>query len=212
MSRLIRLLPVAAIALAAGVYFTDSEPVQAADHTDPPDRVAAGNSADIGDLYAWHNTGRGTLTVALTFAGPLAPAADQAGAYDSDILYGVHIDNSADNTPNFNVWIRFAQNDLGAWGVQVIGLPGTNGPVVGAVETILNPGNDVKVWAGLRDDPFFFDLQGFIDTTTTGDLSFVATRDFFAGLNITAVVLEMPLGAAQSSGDSLQVWATTRTL
>ena len=212
MSRLIRLVPVAALALAAGFYFTNSEPVQAADHTDPPDRVMAGNTADIGDIYAWHDSSAGTLTVALTFAGPLAPIADQAGAYDEDVLYGVHIDNNGDNAPNFNVWVRFAQNDLGDWGVQVTGLPGTTGPVEGAVETTLNPGNDVKVWAGLRDDPFFFDLEGFNDTLATSTLAFDPTRDSFAGANITAVVLEVPLAAALSGSDDLQVWATTRTL
>lgn len=212
MSRLIRLVPVAALALAAGFYFTASEPVQAADHTDPPDRVAIGNTADIGDIYAWHDTSAGTLSLALTFAGPLAPVAGQAGAYDEDVLYGVHLDNNGDNTPNVNIWVRFAQNDLGDWGVQVTGLPGTTGPVEGAVETTLEPGNDVKVWAGLRDDPFFFDLEGFNNTLATETLAFDPTRDSFAGANITAVVLEVPLAAALSGSDDLQVWATTRTL
>lgn len=127
------------------------------------------------------------------------------------MLYGIHIDNSGNNVANFDIWVRFGQNDLENWGVQVQGLPGATGPVVGPVETIIEEGN-LKVWAGLRDDPFFFDLEGFLTTATTGTISFDPTRDFFAGQNITAVVLEIPLGAAQGGGSDLQVWSTTGTL
>ncbi|QED28719.1 DUF4331 domain-containing protein [Microvenator marinus] len=213
MNRWTRVLPVVAIAAAAGLYLTQTQPVDAADHTDPPDRVGTpGNAADIGDIYAWHNTAEGTLTVALTFSGPLAPAADQAGNYDDDVLYAIHIDNTGDNVANHNIYARFGQNDLGDWGVRVEGIPGATAPVEGAVEATIDAGNDVKVWAGLRDDPFFFDLEGFQDTLSTGDLSFDNTRDSFAGANITTIVLEMPLDAARGAETEFQVWATTGTL
>lgn len=215
MSRIKRLLPAIAIALlaiGAGILISSSEPVEAADHTDPPDRVTAGDATDIGDVYAWHDSGAGTLTMVLTIAGPVAPVADQTGTYDTDALYGIHIDNNGDNAPNFDIWVKFGQNDLGDWGVQVEGLPGTTGPVVGAVETEIAGEANTKVWAGLRDDPFFMDLQGFQDTVAMGSIEFDPTRDFFAGLNITAIVIEVPLTAAQGGGDSLGVWATSASL
>lgn len=215
MSRMKRLLPAIAIALlavGAGLFISSSQPVEAADHTDPP-RVTLGDSTDIGDIYAWHNSTDDTLTMVLTIAGPVAPAADQAGTYDAEALYTIHIDNDADNAPNFNIRAKFGQNDLGNWGVQVEGLPGTTAAVIGAVETEIAGEGDTKVWAGLRDDPFFFDLEGFNDTVSSGTLSFDPNRDFFAGQNITALVIEVSLTAAQAgNSDGLQVWATSASL
>jgi hypothetical protein len=179
----------------------------AADHLDPPARVMLGDSADIGDLYAW--AADGSLNVVVTFGGPLAPAEGQAGAYDPDVLYGIHIDNDADNTSDIDIFARFAQNDLGNWGVQIVGLPGSTGTIVGAVEENLADGT-AQAFTGLRDDPFFFDLAGFNETLMTGTLAFDPTRDFFAGQNITALVLQMPLDAASGlGGGNLSIWAVT---
>ena len=179
----------------------------AADHLDPPDRVVLGDAADIGDLYAW--AADGSLNVILTFGGPLVPAADQSGAYDADVLYGIHIDNDSDNGSDIDIFARFAQNDLGDWGVQIVGLPGSTGTIVGPVEENLNDGAAVA-FTGLRDDPFFFDLAGFQETLMTGTLAFDPSRDFFAGQNITALVLQMPLDTVNGLGDgNLGIWAVT---
>ena len=62
-------------------------------------------------------------------------------------------------------------------------------------------------WAGLREDPFFFDLTGFQETLSTGTVSFVNDRDFFAQKNISAIVIE--LETEDLGGTTLQVWATT---
>lgn len=198
----------AGTAVAAGLWFAQPEPANAADHNDPPARVDGQAAADdIADLYAWHGTD--TVTVVLTFAGPTAPAAGQSGNYDPDVLYTVNIDNTGDDIADISTYVRFAQNDLGDWGVQVTNLPGEAAPVEGAVETAIDAPNGGKVWSGLADDPFFFDLTGFVTTVTTGTLSFDSTRDFFAGQNVTAVVLEMPLTAAQGAGTNLSIWSTT---
>jgi len=59
-----------------------------------------------------------------------------------------------------------------------------------------------KVFAGPRDDPFFFDLVGFLS------LNFCAPgTNFFAGLNVSAIVLEVPSSALGSS--NIGVWART---
>lgn len=202
-----------AILITAGLsldLFSGND-VQAADHTDPPPNAqGAGDSGDIGDIYAWHK-GQGAdqkLVTVLTFGGPAEPEVDQAGAYDADTLYTILIDNSGDHMPDLTIYARYGQNPNGDWGVQVIGLPGEPGPVVGSVETTIQ-GTSSMVWTGLRDDPFFFDLQGFGETASSGTLSFNSSRDFFAGKNITALVLEMPMAAALGAGTSINVWATT---
>lgn len=202
------LVATAAIVSGGAWFATTSTNVQAADHTDPPALVGANaNAGDIADLYAWAENDK--LTTVLTFSGLTAPIADQAGNYDADVLYGIHIDNTGDHIANANIWVRFGLNDLGEWGLQVVGMPGEVGPVIGAVETAIDGGNGTKAWAGLRDDPFFFDFAGFGTTLQTGTLSFDATRDTFAGTNTTAIVLEMPTTAALGAGTSLSIWATT---
>ena len=179
----------------------------AADHTDPPARfAAAGDAADIGDLYAWHADD--TLSLVLTFAGPIGPIAEPVGTYDADVLYGIHIDTDGDNVADSDIYVRFGQNEAGEWGIQAEGVPGEDTPVAGAVESMLD-GTGATVWAGVAEDPFFFDLQGFGDTLQTGTLMFDSTRDAFAGANITSIVIDVPLTDALGGGSALPIWATT---
>jgi len=175
----------------------------AADHIDAP-TATADPAADISDFYTWHDDTY--VYVALNFAG-LSAAGDPA-MYDSGVLYGVHIDTDQDNVADTQIWVRFGQDALGAWGVQVTNLPGTGAPVVGPVEAILEaPGG--KVFAGLREDPFRFDFTGFNTTLASGTLSFDATHDDFAGTNITSIVLAMDKGAVGAGSDQINLWATT---
>ncbi|NUN13242.1 MAG: DUF4331 family protein [Myxococcales bacterium] len=203
---------VAAIPLTVALLLP-AGPGQAADHLDPPGDVILGDAADITDLYMWT---KGTepnqmLVAVLNFAGPLDPKEGQTGTYDANVLYGIHIDNTGDNKPNIEIWVRFGQNAKGEWGIQVINLPGTAAPVIGPVETKIDAGTS-RVWAGLADDAFFFDFQGFQDTLATGKVSFDPTRDFFAKKNVTSIVLEMPVPAALGAGTQISAWATTRRL
>lgn len=185
----------------------------AADHAESP-TTKADLAADITDVYAWHDAAVDRLTTVINVAGLQAPVAGQEGAWDDEILLTLHLDRTGDAVAEVLVEIRFGQAVSGAWGVQVRNLPGTSGPVAGAVEQVLDAGGGAKVFAGLRDDPFFFDLDGFRATLSTGTLSFDNTRDSFAGTNITSVVLEMPLSAATLAGTApnLRIWATSARL
>ncbi len=186
------------------------DPAQAADHTEAP--LAAGDpAADLADLYVWHDPLGGTLVTAVTFGGLDVPMVGQEGTFDADVLYTVHIDRDGDDLPDIDVLARFGPNSEGQWGVRVENLPGTAGPVEGPVNANLAAGGGLQVFAGLREDPFFFDLDGFLTTLQTGALAFDSTRDSFAGLNVTSIVLEMDLDAVTMNGafPNLQIWATT---
>jgi len=208
------------IVAAIGASMLQNADVDAADHLDPPARTDPMNvppgtdrTADIGDLYAWHRgTGAAaTVVTVLTFDGPNDPAADQAVACDRDVVYTIHIDNDDDPAtgPEFDIEARFGEDDLGNCFVEVANIPGAADSVETPVGVTRQVG-DATVWAGLHDDPFFFDLQGFQDVLVSGDLSdFVNDRDFFSQKNISAVVLEFPLPAAAGGGTSLRVWAST---
>ncbi len=188
-----------------GVLALGTSGVFAADHAEAPG-TQADSAADISDFYAWH-TADDKVVAVIDFAG-LAAAGDPA-TYDADVLYGIHIDNDDDNEPDLDVWVRFGQNGAGEWGVQVVDLPGADAVVEGPVDTNLDAGNGLQVYAGPREDPFFFDLDGYLATTMSGTLMFDSTNDTFAGLNVTSIVVEMDAATAGGGNDQFQMWATT---
>jgi len=197
-------LGVAALAVP-GLYLSS------ADHLDPPARTnpsvddTPDTAADIADIYAWHTND--ALIVALTFAGP--QATNQPAVYDRDVLYTINISNAAPRTtPDIPIQVRFGEGSgANQFGVQVTGLPGGR-EVSGSVEQNLMV-DGIMVRAGLFDDPFFFDLQGFMDTVNTGDLAFDNSRDFFAGQNLTAVVIEIPRDQIENGMNPIDIWSTT---
>jgi hypothetical protein len=87
-------------------------------------------------------------------------------------------------------------------------VPGVNGAIEGPVETNLEK-DGVKARAGLFDEPFFFDLQGFRESRAMGALRFDNTRNFFDGQNDTALVLEIPKDRFASATSPLGFWITT---
>lgn len=191
-------------------------PALAADHGDAP-LVKEDPAADIADLYAWH-TDDGKLNLILTFAGAQMPTADQSGTYDTDVLYTVHVAYREDfgETPekaaydaDYEIHIRFGENDSGDYGVQVMNLPGGGDALVGPVETSLVDGAGNTVWVGLTEEPFFFDLEGFQDTLATGTVKFNPERDFFAGKNCTAIAIQMDLDTALDGESNGYFWAST---
>lgn len=175
----------------------------AADHTDSP-AAEDDPAADISDFYAWH-TQDDRLVLVLNYAG-LTAAGGQA-TYDADMLYGFHIDRDGDNVSDHDIWVRFGQNDADEWGVQIEGLPGDD-TVSGAVDTNMTTTGGNMVFAGPREDPFFFDFEGFMDTLSTMTLAFDPTRDSFATTNVTSIVVDVDLDMAASGSDALSIWAT----
>ncbi len=213
-----RYLAAGAALLAVPLAFQIAElPGTAADHLDPPARTSSASDetpdapADIADVFAFHDDQN--VVLILTFAGP--QATDQPAIYDPNVLYRVNVSNAEPRTTtDLPIEIQFGQ-DMAAtgspFGVRVRGLPGVSGDMIGPVETDLTS-DGVRVRAGLFDDPFFFDLQGFRDTLSTGTLSFDNTRDFFAGQNLTAVVIEIPRDRIESGTNLIDVWSETARL
>ena len=179
-------------------------PALAADHGEAP-LTKADLAADIADVYAWHEGDK--LYAAITYDGIKPPVAGQKGTFDTGVLYTLHIDNDGDFVSDIEVKARYFR--FGSFtGVLVSGLPGGLPFLLGPVERVVRFGN-VKFFAGLRDDPFFFDLEGFRQTLQTGTLAFNGQRDTFAGKNATSLVLQMDLSRALRGGKKLNIWATT---
>ncbi len=202
-------LVAAAIALSAGVpaVMIGGPMVFAADHLDAPTRTdpdfdpTPDKAADIADVYTWYTAT--DVVIALTFAGPQSPTLP--ATYDRDVLYTINISNDRlPVSPTFPIRFRFG-NDGASWGVKLENVPGV-GTIVGPVETNIEQGG-VKVRAGLYDDPFFFDLQGFRTSRSTGTLAFNRNRNFFAGQNLTAMVIQIPRARLTNGANPLRIWA-----
>ena len=201
----------AALALAGAVLWP-GHGILAADHLDPPSRTdilvdsTPDKAADIADIFAWHTAN--SVVIILTFAGPSPTTAP--AFYDRDVLYKINISNTDPvTTTNIPISFKFGKGaGANQFGVQVTGVPGVNGPIVGPVETTLVK-DGVTVRAGLFDEPFFFDLQGFKETVATGKLSFDNKRNFFAGQNDTAIVIEIPSDRLNNAGHVLNIWGST---
>ena len=188
----------------AAAALTGTVTAQAADHIDSPG-ATQDNAADISDFYAWQEDDK--IVAAIAFAG--FDGAGSEGTYDRRVLYGIHIDNDGDQIADQDVWIRFGDNADGDWGVQIQGLPGGDQEVVGPINTVIDAGLNLQAYAGVRDDPFFFDFDGFGMTTMTGTLSFDGTRDSFRATNVTMIIVEMSIDGAAGGSDSVELWATT---
>ena len=139
------------IALGAGL----STAAWAADHVDAP-AASAEPTADIADLYAWMTPDAAKLNLVMT----VNPFATAASMWSDAVIYAFHIESSpAYGMPgdSAEVLCRFydaTQIECWAEGEYVVGDPSNPAG-------ISSESGALKVYAGLRDDPFFFELTGF---------------------------------------------------
>jgi hypothetical protein len=156
-----RTILVAACAVAAASFAVIS---QAADHIDSPAAVADPD-ADLTDLYAWTTPDASKLNLALNWFH-MAPE-DQA--FSDAVAFTFHVNSSATfgaASTETLITCKFFKTDgkgLECW-------IGANEYVAGDpsnVEGLVSESGMTRVFAGRRDDPFFFELVGFKETVKT---------------------------------------------
>jgi hypothetical protein len=196
-----------AAAVAVAASFAGIRPAMAADHRETPTTLADA-VADIADVYTWYQGTR--FVVVMTVDGIRMPAPGQTARFDNDVRYEVHIGRNGFATTHESAVdiVVQAKQEGGKWMITAQGVPGSNGTMRGEAESVISKGS-AKLFVGLRDDPFFFDLEGFRNTLMTGTLMFNPARDTFAGMNATAIVIEMDLAAVKNGSQKLYVWGTT---
>ncbi|MCS0630869.1 DUF4331 domain-containing protein [Telluria mixta] len=139
----------ARLALAAALLLP-SVHAAASDHLDSP-RVIADPRVDIGDIYAWTSADGRRLNLVMTIVGH---------ALDRNAEYAFHIDSGPrfpDTTARTDIVCRFpskTQADCLIGRDEVIqGDPGQPAGLVSA-------SGRSRLFAGLRDDPFFNNVKG----------------------------------------------------
>ncbi|MEZ6125036.1 MAG: DUF4331 family protein [Planctomycetaceae bacterium] len=171
---------------------------RAADHLDSPS-VGSDGRVDINDLYAFQSPANPNMTVLMMTVNPLAGVLSETSFHPS-ATYEFHIDNNGDAVSDLSYTVYFSSLRRGSQNVILLK---QNGSIAASGKTgmTLNVSGGGKLRAGLYEDPFFFDLNGFND-----GFSFDGT-DFFAGMNVNAIILEVPSSAL--AGPNLAVWART---
>jgi hypothetical protein len=133
----------------------------AADHGDSPAAVAE-PTADITDLYAWMSSDLTKLNLVMNVNGDAGPNT----AFSDAVTYVFSVSSSpAYGQPqeSTSVICRFPDSrnvECWAGGDYVLGDPSDNAG-------LLSVKGKFKVFAGLRDDPFFLNYTGFGAATTT---------------------------------------------
>lgn len=200
--------------------------LRAADHDDAP-LIGTDQAADIADVYAFASPqDPNRVVLALTLSDVLPPGQIQLGRsiFDPRVLYEFNIDNDGDGVEDKVIQAYV----VGTPQRQEMIIRGPVTPLIRGAESRLVPApatiavrvstgttpivadrNGVKLFAGVRDDPFFFDLGRFSAILAGQATGFADPgTDAFAGLNTYAIVLELPI-AAVGDPATTTVWATT---
>jgi hypothetical protein len=197
--------------------------VWASDHTDAP--AVTGTSEDITDLYAFQGANSSNLVFVLNTQGLLAPSATAAAAFDPNTMMEINIDNNGDNVEDLVIEAIYDGTNVNFYGPvkpSSVGLKSIlEGPITAKVAVTpysasspitATGANGMMVFAGPRDDPFFFDLNQYhkiLAGTATGFNN--PGTDAFAGTNVLSVVVEVPVSLLGSpTGGKFNVWGQTK--
>ena len=186
-----------------------------ADHLDAPGLTSPMSDprTDITDVYAFRKPGDSSKSILVLNVNPLAPAL--ASFFNSEAIYTINVDTDGDAIADRSFRIRFSEVEDGAQTATVHLAKGAlaarlsdggRAVIAGAPASFgsqphITTRGEYRFFAGLRSDPFFFDLLGFINNLTfTGS-------DFFADKNVFGIVLEVPNSALGTSPTRL--WGRT---
>ena len=209
---------IAAGLLSAGIVLV------AADHLDAP--AVAGSTADITDFYAFEGANANNTVFVANVQSSLAPAGDDA-TFDENVLVEINIDNDGDLVEDLVIQAIPRDGKMYFFGPFQPGMTGLNSLIntdatyQGNVDISMSSAattssaNGISYFAGLREDPFFFDFSQY--NAVIGGMApmgfNVPGNDDFDGTNVLSIVVEVPnslLGGtfAHPAGTGTQVFNT----
>jgi len=197
---------------ALGVVLSVAPPVNPADHGDAP--IASNNqSTDIADVFAFLDPNdNDRLILAMTQRGFIA-AGENAnfGIFDQFLKYRLQLETTGDARPDQFIDITFTPV-VSSGGPQTATIALPSGRVFTAPTTrssiapdapaqvvTEDPATGIFFFAGLVDDPFFFDIPAtnrFVASARAmaPDPTLLQRgRDSFAGYNVMGIALSIPL-------------------
>ncbi len=205
---------VAKVLLTIGLFLWPWAPAWAADHLEAP-LVRLDGRTDINDVFIFHpgdpqDLSRIVLGMTVNpAAGIMSPT-----RFNENAIYDLLIDQTGDAFEDLIFRVVFASPVSGGEQQLNVNLIQSDGSTellaAGSTETVIQGGRDSLVFAGVRDDPFFFDNDRFNAGATfcfetppggVGD-------NFFLGLNVSTIVIEVPTSVLGSG--QIGFWGVTR--
>lgn len=192
----------------------------AADHIDSP--AVTNQTTDITDLYAFRGQNSNNIVLVANTQGLLSPTATASARFNEQTLLEFNIDNNNDNVEDLVLQAIVKNNKMKVYGPYTPSGTGTTSRIdenkfmaqvdvtmYGEAAKIAEQ-QGIKVFAGPRDDPFFFDLTQFKKILNAEASGFNNPgTDAFAGTNVMSVVIEIPK-TMLGSGSSINVWLETK--
>jgi hypothetical protein len=202
---------VALLVIATGIGTAPLPATNAADHGESTS-VAGDPGADLADVFAFLDPNDNSKVVlALDVEGFIVPSELlNFSFFAPDVVYRIEIENTGDAAPDQTIEVTFSeQTSRSQPQTAMIKLP--NGRSFTAPTTIqtlnstanpfvvtTDPISGASFFAGLTDDPFYFDIVGFnrfVASVLAGSpnpTTLQRGRDSFAGYNIHMIALELP--------------------
>ena len=212
-------LPATIIALAVatcGILY-------AADHVDSP--TITNQPTDITDLYVFKGADANNLVFVANSQGLLSPGSSATAMFDANTVLEFNIDNNNDKVEDLVIQCKYdaASNKMKIYGPVTPSLAGTKSKLEGNVTAevavtaygvgapvVATGTTGIKVFAGTRDDPFFFDLTQYKKIIAGTASSFNNPgADSFAGTNVLSTVVEVPKSLLGGTG-TINVWLETK--
>jgi len=201
--------------VAAGIIY-------AADHIDAPS--VTNKPTDITDVYVFRAENPDNMVFVANTQGLLTPGATADAKFDENTMIEFNIDDNGDNVEDLVIQCIAKNGKMKVYGPVAPKITGTTSYLnitklsvqtditsYGQAPQIGIGDNGVKVFAGPRDDPFFFDLTRFKQIIAGQATSFNNPgHDTFAGTNVMGLVVEVPKSLLNSTG-TINVWAETKT-
>lgn len=186
-------------------------PARAADHRDAP-TIDDYSAIDINDVFMFRDPNDSSkLVVALSTQAVADPLFGSSYHFQENALYRLNFTTRADARPTAQIDFVFGpfgngpacptgsacQTFTATFPKNIViegkAVQGTSAPThVNPTPFFASAGN-IKVFAGPREDPFFFDLVGFNRAIASGDPSKFTGVDAFRGKNVNAIVVEFPV-------------------
>ena len=193
----------------------------AADHIDAPN--VSGSSSDITDFYAFQGENTNNIVFVANIKGLMSPSETATATFDENVMLEFNIDTDGDAIEDLVIQALPRDGKMYFFGPYAPSVTGLNSTVntdfaYSSVDistygsnAIINTNNNMKFFAGPRDDPFFMDFARYgeiIGGTAPGFNN--PGNDTFAGTNVLSVVVEVPKSLIGSSG-SINTWVEAKT-
>ncbi len=196
---------------------------RASDHLDTP-AVVADPAADIGDVYGWTSSDGRQLELVMTIVGK---------RFSDQVQYAFHVDSGATTT---TILCRF---DVAATAECWAGDADYARGDASSPDGLVGKAGRFRVFAGVRDDPFFNNVKGTRAALTVAREAFAATprdaagcprfapevvarvreewrhtaggppTDLLAGWKTSALVVSIDLDVVRGGGPLLAIWGGT---